>query len=64
MSQVWLKQRHNQYLDSWRYGRALKEENRVVIVCPDTENVLVDCSVSFFESEVKKGRIIEKIGEK
>lgn len=54
----WIKQKHNQLIDSFRYGVILKENDRVVILCPDTDNELVNCSKSFFEREVAQGRII------
>ena len=57
---VWLRQRHSKLVDSFRYGEASFGADRVVVICPDTENVLIDCSKAFFESEVAKGRIITK----
>lgn len=57
---VWLRQKHNQHFDSFRYAEALfaREKKRVVVICPDTENVLINCSRPFFDKEVENGRII------
>ena len=57
---VWLKQKHNELFDSFRFGWALsaKKEGRMVVFCPETDNVLLDCSNSFFTSQVEKGNII------
>lgn len=57
---VWLKQKHNELFDSFRFGQALraKKEGRMIVFCPETDNVLMDCSVAFFTSQVEKGNII------
>lgn len=57
---VWLKQHHNRLIDSYRYGRALfqRERGRVVVVCPDSDNMLINCSRAFFDAEVERGRIV------
>lgn len=53
---VWLKQLHGV-----RAGVAAFEgATRVVIFCPDTDNVLIDCSRAFYNAQVAQGRIIPR----
>lgn len=61
---VWLKQHHNSLIDSYRYGDMMldKANDRVIIICPDTDNVLVNCSKSFYDAEVLAGRIVGNKG--
>ena len=57
---VWLKQRHG-VLDTWRPGVAAFEGSaRVAVFCPDTDNVLIDCSRAFYDAQVAQGRIIPR----
>lgn len=61
---VWIKQHHNVLIHSYRYGEMMldKANDRVIIICPDTDNILIDCSRKFYESEVNAGRIVGKKG--
>ena len=56
---VWIRQHHNTMTDSFRYGERMNEGARVVVMCPDTDNVLIECSRSFYESECRKRRILD-----
>lgn len=55
---AWIRQKHNQYIDSWRIARIIYGKERVTLICPDTDNVLVDCSKEFLVKEIDQGRII------
>lgn len=55
---VWLRQKHNKLLDSYRFGNAEISRERVQVRCPESQNLLVDCSRKFFDSEVAKERIV------
>lgn len=61
MQSGYLRQDHNKLIQhSFRVIWIFHEGNRVKCICPDTGNVLVDCSKAFFDSEVAKGRILTK----
>lgn len=54
---VWIRQQTTP--SSFRYGVLLRGgTDRVVIMCPDEDNILIDCSRDFLESEIARGRII------
>lgn len=55
---VWIKQRHNKLFDSYRIGRALREGDRVIVLCPESDNELINCSQAFFDAEIAKGRLV------
>lgn len=57
----WLKQKRHKLIDSWRYCEVLHKGDRVICVCPDTGNELINCSKAFFDSELEQRRII--VGE-
>ena len=59
IKKVWLINKHSGPLDtSWRVGNMEIEMDRVVVRCPDSGNVLINCTKKFFDVEVSKGRII------
>jgi hypothetical protein len=58
---VWIRQHHNSLIDSFRYGERMNEGARIVVICPDTDNVLIDCSRAFYEAECRKRRILDPI---
>lgn len=55
---VWIRQTRNVLIDSFRYGVLLRDgTDRVVIMCPGEDNVLIDCSRDFLDGEIARGRI-------
>lgn len=55
---VWIRQKHNSLLDSFRVGFLRVEGKRMIIRCPDTMNVLINCTKPFLDKEIEKKRII------
>jgi hypothetical protein len=54
----WIRQKHNSLIDSFRVCRILNEGDRVVCLCPDTNNELINCSREFFDTQVESGNIL------
>ena len=56
---VWIRQHHDILTHSYRYGVLLRDGlDRVVVMCPDEDNILIDCSRDFLDGEIARGRII------
>lgn len=53
-----IRQKHNTLFGSFRTCRILNEGDRVVCLCPDTNNELINCSREFFAQQVESGNII------